>query len=604
MVALLFALVILTYAPAMTAGFIWDDDEYVIDNIHLRSVDGLQRIWFEPGATPQYYPLVFTTFWMEYQLWGLNPAGYHIVNILLHGLNAVLLFRALTLLKLPGALFAAALFAVAPLHVESVAWMSERKNVLSGAFYLSAFLAYWRFTCAGEEDESHSSSRRGWHYLLSILLFGCALMSKSVTCSLPAAILLVLYWQKGRVTLRDVILLLPMFVIGVAAGLHTVSMETHHVGAQGIEWEWTLVERFLIAGRAIWFYAAKIVWPDPLIFIYPKWKIDSSAWWQYVFTLSLVGIVAWLWIARDRLGRGPLVAVLFFAGTLFPALGFIDVYPMRFSFVADHFAYLASIGVIALIAAIAAKVVSKFQIPRAWAVAGASIVLLLFVRTSFVRCIDYKDAESIWASTLEKNPDCWMASHNLASVRFQQQRFTEALALFKNALRQEANNEANNEEKADFHYYMGATLVSLGRPDEANPHFRQAVDFYKRLAETESPPTTVTHNNLGILQGILEQPEESVKHFQRALEIDPDDTEVNMNLGELYFRLERYDESKVCLRRVVEIEPQNAWAHYSLGNAAMASGDQREAIRHLRRAVRIAPDFTEANVALQRAIAP
>lgn len=602
-IGLLFALVLLTYAPAMMAGFIWDDDQYVTDNIHLQTAGGLWRIWFEPGATPQYYPLVFSTFWVECRLWGLNPAGFHVVNILLHALNAVLLFRALSTLQVPGAFFAAALFAVAPVHVESVAWVSERKNVLSGMFYLLAFLAYWRFVCRGEDGDASHSARRWQDYVLSLVLFGCALMSKSVTCSLPAAILLVLWWKKGRLTFRTVIAVLPMFAIGIAAGVHTILMEKHHVGAQGLDWEWSLLERCLIATRILWFYAVKLVWPQPLIFIYPKWQIDTSAWWQYAFGVSFVGMVVWLWLARNRLGRGPLVAVLFFAGTLFPALGFIDVYPMRFSFVADHFQYLASVGLISLMAAAAATAAAKLRLTNTWSLLFVSVVLLAFGRMSLVRCFDYRNAETLWAATLAKNPDCWMANHNLASIRFQQQRFNEALTLFQNALRHEANDEPSDEERADFHYCLGATLQSLGKPDEATAHFHKAVESFRLLAASETPPSTVTHNNLGILYGILQQHEDSMRHFQLALEIDPTDPEVNQNLGELYYRLKRFEESAACFRQVLEIEPNNAWAHYNLGTVALTVGRRREATDHLREALRIAPDFAAARVVLQQALA-
>ncbi len=599
--ALLLVVVLMTYAPAMTAGYIWDDDHYVAENVHLRTTDGLGRIWFTPGATPQYYPLVFSTFWVEHKSWGLHPAGYHLVNIVLHGINSVLLFRALSVLRVPGSLFAAALFAVAPLNVESVAWVSERKNVLSGLLYLLAFLSYWKFTSRLGDEPAFGSAARWRDYAISLLLFGCALMSKSVTCSLPAAILLVLWWKRGRVKIRDVALLLPMFAIGIAAGVHTIFMEKHHVGAQGVDWEWSLIERCLIAGRVLWFYPLKLIWPDPLIFVYPKWQIDASVWWQSMFGVSFVGRVIWLWLARGRLGRGPLTAVLFYAGTLFPALGFISVYPMRFSFVADHFAYLASIGVIALFAATTVHLSNRRRWSRSWSRLAATMVVMMFSLVSFLRCFDYKDAESLWVATLADNPRCWMATFHLAAIRFDQQRFIEAATLFENALRHEKHDRPGHHEQADLHHYLGDTLLALGSPDESDFHFRQAVAFFQEMAEVEKE-SIVPHNNLGILSGKLKQPDQALRHFQAALEIEPADPDVNQNLGELYYRLKRFDESAECFHRVIEVDALNARAHYNLGTVTLTLGQKQEAIQHLQTAIRISPDFVAAQIVLQQAM--
>lgn len=601
-IAALFGLVLFAYLPATQATYIWDDDQYVTDNEQLRSVEGLWKIWLEPGATPQYYPLVFSTFWVEYHLWGLHPAGFHLVNILLHALNAVLLFRILTALEVPGAWLAAALFAVTPVHVESVAWISERKNVLSALFYLLAFATYWRFVRLRENGGGVASARRWLIYVLSLVLFGCALMSKSVTCSLPAAVLLVLWWKKGRLTLQDVIPLLPMFAIGIAAGLNTVQMEKYHVGAAGIDWQWSPVERILIAGRVLWFYAIKLVAPHPLIFIYPKWQIDSTVWWQYAFPLSFVVLVVWLWLSRKRLGRGPLVAVLFYAGTLFPALGFIDVYPMRYSFVADHFVYLASIGLIALTAGGAATVAVKLRVHKTVSLICAVAVLVIFVRISFVRCFDYLNRETLWTATIAANPDCWMAYSNLGTIRFKQQRYFEAAELLRKALRNKIQDEPTLDEKADMHYQLGASLYHLGKPQEGTAHFRQALEYYRRVAESESPPSAETYNNLGILCGQLQQHDESIRCFQRALELEPGSIEAEKNLGELYFRLQRLDESAASFRRVLKINSNDAQAHYRLGTIATALGQRQEAVEHFREALRRDPDFAEAGIALKQAL--
>ncbi len=330
------------YVPAMQGGFIWDDDDYVTDNAALRSLAGLAAIWLQPGAVPQYYPLTFTSLWLDYQLWGVAPAGYHVVNVLLHGTNAVLVWLVLRRLALPGAWLAAMVFALHPVHVESVAWITERKNVLSGAFYLGALLAYLRFAGLGAPA---AEAERWRSYALAVALFVCALLSKTVTCTLPAVILLLLWWKRGRVTRAEASATVPLFVVGACLALVTIWMERTHVGAQGAAWLLSPIDRALIAGRAVWFYAATLAWPHPLTFVYPRWEIDAGAWWQYLFPLAAAAVTALLFFARARIGRGPLVAVLCFGVTLAPALGFVDVYPMRYSFVADHYQYLASVAV-------------------------------------------------------------------------------------------------------------------------------------------------------------------------------------------------------------------------------------------------------------------
>src|ERR1017187_5203871 len=374
--AVIILITLLAYLPALHGGFIWDDEAHVTDCQALRTLHGLARIWTEPGAVQQYYPLVYTTFWVQFHLWQLNPFGYHLVNVLLQAMNAILLWLVLKQLRVRGAWLAAVIFAIHPVEVESVAWITELKNVLSATFYLSALLAYERFQ---SWDVEKTGEARLWgFYGLSLGLYVCALLSKTVTCTLPAAILLLVWWKRGRIGGRDVGPLVPFFMAGTGLGLITAWTEKKFIGAEGMEWAFTFTERLLIAGRALWFYAAKVVWPENLIFVYPHWKIDSGQWWQWLFPLGAVVVAVALWMGRERVGRGPLTAMLFFAGTLGPALGFVNVFPMRYSFVADHFQYLASMG---LIAAMAAGVMTILRHPRMRIIGGAAIVVSLSMLT-------------------------------------------------------------------------------------------------------------------------------------------------------------------------------------------------------------------------------
>jgi len=386
------ALVVATFAayfPALRSGYVWDDDQYLTGNHLVQTSHGLAAVWAiwydeESGRlrinTPQYYPLVYTSYWFEHLVWGLKPAGYHAVNVLLHTVGALLVWRITRRLRIPAGWFIAAVFALHPVHVESVAWITERKNVLSGLFYLLAVLAFLRF---------FEADRAKW-YLVGLLLFVAALLSKTVTCTLPVVILLVRWYQRRRIGGRDLLLLTPIVILAAAGGLLTAYLERSHVGAAGEQWGQTVLERALIvAPRAFWFYAGKIAWPHPLIFIYPRWEIDASAWTSY---FAFAGVLLAFGLAISgirRVGWGPLLLLLYAGATLSPALGFFQVYPHRFSWVADHFQYLASLGFITLYT----LVVIRLGAPAAGARGGvraaraAALCLLLVLggRTALAR---------------------------------------------------------------------------------------------------------------------------------------------------------------------------------------------------------------------------
>lgn len=477
-------LTLLAYLPALQGGFIWDDDLHITENEHLHNLTGLREIWFKPGATIQYYPLVHTCFWVEYHLWGLWAPGYHFDSVLLQSLNAVLVGLILSRLGVRGAWFAAAIFAVHPVHVESVAWASERKNLLSGAFYLLSLLAFIRFaklekradTDADQASRGTDEGTREWRvYFLALALFVCALLSKTVTCSLPAILLVLCWWKRGRVTLRDFGPLVPVFVIGAALGLTTAWLEKHVVGAGGTDWSFTFLDRFLLAGRALWFYASKLIWPAELIFIYPRWQIDSHIAWQYAFPLAAAGVVLTLWLMRNRIGRGPLTAVLVFALTLFPALGFIDVFPFRYSFVADHFQYLASLGLITLFAACASGLGRLGKLPQVAVSAAIIAVLAMF---TWNQGYTYKNLEMLWRDTLEKNNGATIAHFNLANLLAHRGSDEEALVHYSAAIQQKPTFFEAYTNRAD-------TLTHMNRLREAFADYSRGYELAKDRAQKD-----------------------------------------------------------------------------------------------------------------------
>jgi tetratricopeptide (TPR) repeat protein len=565
--ALIVVLTVVAYLPAMRGGFIWDDDQYVTNNATLRDPDGLRRIWLELGAVPQYYPLVHSTYWVEHHLWGLRPLGYHVSNVLLHAMAALLLGCAIHRLHVRGAWLAAAIFALHPVQVESVAWITERKNVLSAVFYFAAALCYLRFS--GLDDAAVREGRRRWWYLGALALFVAALLSKTVTCSLPAALLLVVWWKKGRLRRADVLPVLPFFAVGAGLGLLTAWMEKHNVGAQGAEWALGPVDRCLVAGRALWFYAGKLAWPADLTFIYPRWEIDPRTWWQWLFPLAAIGVVAALWLARGRIGRGPLVATLLFAGTLAPALGFFDVYPMRYSFVADHFQYLGCVGLVVLGASLLGR------LPRpAWG-AVALVLAVLTWRQARV----YRDVETLWRDTLAKNPGCWMAHNNLGAVLADTGKLDEAMEHYRRSL-------ALNPDNAEAHNNWGLALVKQGSVDEAIAHHRRALEL--------SPDDITVRIDLGVALEAKGLMDEAVDAYRGALAINPGSAEAHYNLGNVLMAQGHAEEGIASYREALRVRPGYAEAHVNLGNALAARGQLDEAIDHYRASLRIKPSSAKA----------
>ena len=594
---LIFLVTLLAYIPAMRAGYIWDDDHYITENSTLRTADGLRRIWLEPKALPQYYPLVHTTFWLEYRLWKLHPFGYHLVNVVLHAFNAILLLLLLRYLRVPGDWLAALIFALHPVQVESVAWITERKNVLSGLFYLSSFLAYLRFYDSTSNSDHTSSSTHGassegrvhpWlFYSLSLLLFLCALLSKTVACSLPAAILLVLWWKQDHIRWRDLPPLIPYFVVGALLGLTTVWLEKHHVGAQGAEWTFSFVDRLLIAGRALWFYAFKLIWPHALTFHYPKWQIDAGLWRQYLFPLAAGAVIFTLWLVRRQLGKGPLVAVLFFAGTLMPALGFFDIYPMRFSFVADHFQYLASMGLIVLIAAGVSTLLKQLGPGRRKVGFALCLAVLLVVgMRSWQQATIYRDPETLYRDTIAKNPTSWIAYNNLGVILETQGHLNEAMAHYIKAL----------EIKPDYaqaYYGMAEVFARQGK-------FEEAVS-YNEKALSIRPDYPLPYNSLGTIYAQEGNVDKAIFYFSQVLKRRPDYASAHNNLGALLSAQGKLDEAIEHFSAAVRIDPTAVEAHNNLGTILARQGKFKEAIEHYHQALRIKPDSVRIRRNLERA---
>lgn len=564
---------VLVYRHAWSAGYIWDDDVYVTQNKLLTAPDGLRRIWFSLDSPSQYFPLVYTTFRFEYALWGLNPVGYHLVNILLHAANALLVWRLLLALRVPGAWLAAGLFALHPVHVESVAWITERKNVLMGLFFLLSLLAWVRFA----EKETKGA---GKYYGLAFLFYALALFSKTTACTLPAALLLIFWLRKIPITLRRITQIAPFVIFGIVMGLVTIWWERHHQGTQGELFAIGLPERFLVAGRAFWFYLGKLFWPVDLAFSYPRWSISASDPLDYLWLLAAAGLALAVYLARRRLGRGPETALLYFAATLSPMLGFIMLYTFRYSFVADHYQYLASIGPLALAAAgltHAGKFLGRRSAVVTPALSGALLVPLGVL--TWQQCKIYSNSDTLWAATIATNPQSWMAYNNIAINLLQKGKTEEAIAHYNKALELDPNY-------GEGHYNLANALLRVGRTEEAIAHYQKALEIYPKNISARYNLASV------LVQG--GRMEEGIAQYRKAIELNPRNAGAHNNLGVTLLRLGRVDEAVAQFREALAHEPNNAQANYNLANTLVQAGRLDEAVRHYQRALQSDPRNTAA----------
>ncbi len=536
---LLVLLTVVAYVPAFDAGFVFDDSLYLTSDARVASDDGLGGIWTQVGGPSyrhQYYPLTSSAFWAQRRLWGDRPFGYHLVNVLLHAVNAVLLWRLLARLQVTGAWLAGAVFAVHPVHVQSVAWIAELKNVLSTCFFLLSMLMLVRWF----------ADRGWWRYVAGLGLFACALLSKTATCLLPAALLLIRWWKEGRLTRRDLVAVTPLAAVGAVFVGVTVYLESRYGGAHGETFSQSGLERMLLAGRALWFYAGKLAWPAGLTFIYPRWEADAAAWWQYLFPLAAIWLLAGLWLWRDRIGRGPVAAVGYFALAVVP-MSFVNVAFTRLSFVADHWQYWASMGLITLAVGVGAAVV-----PRRIAPAAAAAVLVTLSVLTWQRARVYESPKTLWQDTLARNPDAWVAHNNLAIALAAEGRVEEAIEHYREAIR-------IHPRFAEAHNNLAHALLAQGRLEEACMRLEAAVRIDGDFA--------VAHYNLGNVLRRLGRPDEGLAHYDRALEIDPDYQKVHNNYGAELITQGRLDEAIVHLQRALELDPDDPGTLYNLGLA-------------------------------------
>ena len=569
MALVLVAGTILAYLPVWHAGWAWDDDIHVTENRLLWQPGGLKQIWLSLAA-PQYYPLVFTSFRIEYALWGDNPAGYHWVNLLLHATSALLVWRVLRRLSPPGAWLAAAVFALHPVNVESVAWISERKNALCMIFYLLSLLFYLRWESAGELELGCGGSKikqsplpssilhppSALLYWLSLFTFVLALLSKTAVAPLPLVLLGLAWWRRGRVARLDLWHSAPFFGAATILSVLTIWFEQLRTSVPGVMQEDSFWSHLAGAGWAVWFYLYKAALPLHLNYIYPQWHINPSNAVSYVPGLLLVGMFLLLWRYRGGWGQPCLFCLGYYVVMLLPVLGFINIGYLGYSHVTDHWQYFSIIGPIALVTGAGCSrlnvTASRFQL-RACQLAVVVLLAVLFSLT-WQQSARYVDAESLWRSTLAENPSAWIAHNNL-----------------------------------------GMALARKGQFDEAIRHYQEAF----RL----KPDDALSHNNLGIALANKGQINEAISQYHEALRLKPDYDLAYNNLGNALVRKGQIDEAIRQFQEALRLEPDRAEAHNNLGTAFYQQGRVGEAIHEFQEALRLKPDYAEARKNLIVALA-
>ena len=528
--AALCLLVALTFWPLLLAGFVWDDKAFW-DAPPVAAWDGLRDIWLDPASLPfeaHYWPMLYSSFWLDHKIWGFdNPGGFHFTNILLHGVNAVLLWRLLSYMAVPAAWFIAVIFALHPVHVEAVAWVMSRKDLLGTLFYLLA-VAYWLRFRQGIDDKSSRGrrSRRRKHsgqssdmahraYVGMLACFVAGMLSKTFVITLPAALLIWIWWQQGHIRQRDFVHTLPLFIVGAFIAYIGLMF---YFGRAEIDFHYSWPERIIIASKALWFYAEQLLWPLPLQVIYPHYDVNPALLTNWLYLPAALLLALGLFLTRHRIGRGPLAGALFFAVTLSPMLGFGNNSYMEYSFVADRYQYLAGMGLVTVLVAAVMHAYSKLQVlsdalktaARTVMCGLAGACLAFYGYHSWQQTWVYQDEVALFSHVVAHNPTAHSAHYNLGIAFLEQERLAEAEAAYM----QEISQDSSDPRYLDAISHLASVHFEQGDYDKARQLYQFSID--------QNPDDADNHQNLGSSLAQLQRYEEAIRSFQRALEINPE----------------------------------------------------------------------------------
>jgi tetratricopeptide (TPR) repeat protein len=593
------------YWPALHGDWLWDDDLLVTDNAVVHDPSGLWKIWFDPGSLIDYQPCTVSVVWLQWQLWGNNTLGYHLTNVLLHILSALLVWRLLNKFGLRLAWLGGLIFAIHPVQVESVAWIAELKNTLSLPPFLLAM-------CAWIDYEERGKAKDYW---LALGLFLVAMLCKPTMVMFPVMILLYAWWKRKGIGWNDVTAGAPFFVVSLALGLVTLWFLRHNTTAYDVIPMGSSFSRLACAGLALSFYFSKCFLPVGLLPIYPRWVVDPPTLAQFLPWPILAAVIYGLWTKRQSWGRHCLLGLGFFLIFLAPFLGFNAASYMAFTWVFDHVLYIPIIGLIGL--AIAGLERMDIQLPAPFrpCTIGLVIVVLAFLAfQSHSYAKMFLGEETLWTYELQRNPKAYLAHNNLGLAFLHSGQVSEAMEQFEQTLRIEP-------DYAKAHNNLGCTLEQTGqsadaigqfeqalrlKPDYAEAHYNlgnvllqtdrtpEAIEQY-RIALQIKPDYVEAHNNLGFALGQTGRLPEAIEQYNQALQIRPDYAEAHNNLGDALLHSGRISEAMAQYQQALQIKPDYAEACYNLGNVLLQTHRIPEAMEQYRRALRIEPDYADAH---------
>ena len=581
---LLVLAVVLVYLPVRTAGYVWDDDIYITANRAIIGPQGLKEIWTTGAADIS--PLATTTFWLEHALWGVAPGPFHLVNVFVHASCAVALWRVLRILDVPGAWMGAALWALHPIAVESVAWVSELKNPESGLFFLLSIFFFVRWL---QPVDSKDRSTPRWAYGLAILFAVLAMAAKSSTVILPAVLCLCAWWLERRWRWRNVLIVVPFVLLSTVTSLWSIRFEKASIALTGDHfWVRTWPERLVTAGDAIWFYLGKLIWPSPLMAVYRGWNIDAGDAISYLPLMGFLMALFLLWLRRDSWGRPWFFCFAYFLVALLPVLGFSENTIFHYSLVFDHFQYLAAMGPLALAGAGLARLVDLYfpKQPRPQAIIGAGLLLVLGV-LSWHRTWVYQSQETLWTDALAKNPAAWGGWLNLGTALVEEGKLDEGLADFDMAVKL-------NPLFAQAHSNIGNGFALKGQTEKAISEYREAL----RL----NPADVGTHNSLGSIWLRKGDLDKASAEFQNALAVDPANSVAHYSLGRVLDEKGKPDLAIPQYRAAVASDPRNALAAGALGDDLALAGQKDEALTEYQTALEINPSDLQTRNSLAVAL--
>jgi len=619
--AVIVTLTCIAYFPVVRAGYIWDDDDYVTENPLLLNAQGMWDIWFSIKQPSQYFPLTYASFWFEYRLWGEHPLGYHINNVLLHAANACLVWIILCRLKIPGAMIASLLFAVHPVHVESVAWVTERKNTLSTLFYLLATLQWVKWLDVStsvsvpidEMQKGEPGTKPHRHWWLAMLFFVLAMFAKTTACTLAPILILIAHLSGHRLDRRLLLRIVPFFFAGLVMGLITIWYEHVKQGTSGQQFAMSMVDRVSLASRALWFYLGKLFWPMDLSFSYTRWDLGSRPMIWLAYCLACVSLLAGIILAQRRIGRWAIVASGFFFCSLLPLIGFIPLYTFLYSFVADHYQYVASIAPLAAVGAGMARLKLRMVL--------VAPIIAVLIGLTIHRAGIYQNSETLWRDTLAKNPNSWMVNLNLGQVlATDPSKKAEAIASFERAYELAP-------DRIDTQYRLGTARIAQDRLDEALAIFDQVISVEPKFAEAYFAKAGVLETRgqvdeaevwyrksvavrptyaqawfaLAVLLESRNRQEEAAEAYLASLLHKPNYAAAHYNLAGIYRKRMQFAEAESHLRHAIAADPDWAEAHVNLGDLLFAQRRFSESAKYFESALQIRPDLTVARRGLDAA---